>query len=57
MGFTAEEAASHQTMGFFEGLLEVANATDVRAPFTARSWSGDPMTRLALEWTPPSRVR
>lgn len=58
MGPTAEEAASHQTMGFFEGLLEVAGATDVRARFTARSWAGDPITRVALEWTPPSpRVR
>ena len=30
MGMPAEEAASYQTLGFFEGLLELAGAKDIR---------------------------
>jgi len=47
----AEEAASWQTLGFFERLLEVAGATDVRAWFSSRSWAGDLVTRADLTWT------
>jgi hypothetical protein len=50
MGDPAEEAASFQTMGFFERLLEVAGASRVDARFTSRSWAGDPRTALALDW-------
>ena len=50
MGMPAEEAASVQTMGFFERQLELAGARDVDARFRARSWSGDPRTILALRW-------
>jgi len=50
MGARAEEAASHQTMGFFERLLELGGARDVRAHFLERSWAGDPQTILELEW-------
>ena len=50
MGPMAEEAASLQTMGFFERLLEVAGATDVFARFLQRSWAGDPRTLLDLFW-------
>jgi hypothetical protein len=53
MGTPAEEAASYQTMGFFEGLLELAGGTDVRAAFRERSWDGDERTLLALRWNPP----
>jgi hypothetical protein len=53
MGKTAEEAASHQTMGFFERLLERAGATSISACFTERSWAGDPRTLLVLSWTTP----
>jgi hypothetical protein len=53
MGMPAEEAAAYQTMGFFEGLLELAGATDVRAAFQDRSWDGDPRTLLVFRWTPP----
>ena len=53
MGATAEEAASHQTMGFFERLLEVAGATDISARFRERSWAGDARTLLELTWTIP----
>lgn len=50
MGPMAEEAASYQTMGFFERLLEVAGATGVDAKFKSRSWAGDERTRLDLHW-------
>ena len=50
MGMPAEEAAAFQTMGFFERLLEIAGAGDVRAKFTERSWAGDPRTLLRLAW-------
>ena len=54
MGRMAEEAASFQTLGFFERLLELASATGIAASFKQRSWSGDPRTLLALSWQPPS---
>jgi len=53
MGMPAEEAASYQTMGFFEGLLELAGAKDVRSRFLDKSWDGDERTMLAIRWTPP----
>jgi hypothetical protein len=53
MGMPAEEAAAYQTLGFFEGLLELAGAKDVRAAFQDRSWDGDPRTLLVIRWTPP----
>jgi len=40
-------------MGFFEGLLELAGARDVRAAFQHRSWDGDPRTLLVIRWAPP----
>jgi len=53
MGMPAEEAAAYQTLGFFEGLLELAGAKDVRADFQDRSWDGDARTLLVLRWRPP----
>ena len=47
----AEEAASHQTMGFFERLLEVSGAKNVRIGFSSRSWEGSPETVLFMEWS------
>jgi hypothetical protein len=55
MGMPAEEAAAYQTLGFFEGLLELAGAKDVRAAFQDRSWDGDERTMLIIRWTPPRR--
>ena len=54
MGMPAEEAAAYQTMGFFEGLLELAGARDVRAEFYDKSWVGDPRTMLVIRWKPPA---
>jgi hypothetical protein len=50
MGAMAEEAASLQTLGFFERLLEVAGSADVFAQLLERSWAGDPRTLLDLSW-------
>lgn len=51
MGAKAEEAASYQTMGFFERLIEVAGGTDVNARFTSCSWTRGARTLLTLDWT------
>jgi hypothetical protein len=53
MGDRAEEAASWQTLGFFERLVEVAGGTDVKAYFTSRSWAGDLVTTIDLKWESP----
>jgi hypothetical protein len=50
MGHPAEEAASFQTMGFFERLLQLAGATGISSMFLERSWAGDPRTLLELNW-------
>jgi hypothetical protein len=55
MGSEAEEAATHQTMGFLERLLERAGGAPVRTSLSARSWRGDAKTRIQLAWTPPRR--
>jgi len=54
MGPVAEEAASWQTLGFFERLLEVSGAKQVKGWFSARSWAGDPATTIQLRWEPPT---
>jgi hypothetical protein len=50
MGMPAEEAASLQAQGFFEGLLELAGAKNVTSSFRAKSWEGAPKTLLDLRW-------
>ena len=50
MGRVAEQAASYQTMGFFERLLEMAGATHIEARFLERSWKEGPRTLLELTW-------
>ncbi|MGZ3428814.1 MAG: hypothetical protein ACXVCV_19305 [Polyangia bacterium] len=50
MGARAEEAASFQTMGFFERQLELAGATNVTGRLVQRSWAGDARTLLDLSW-------
>lgn len=53
MGTPAEEAACFQTMGFFEGLLELAGAKDVHASFRERAWANALRTLLVVRWRPP----
>jgi len=50
MSARAEEAASWQTLGFFERLLEVAGAQDVKIGFTSASWEGAAETILSMHW-------
>lgn len=53
MGAEAEEAACHQTLGFFEQLVERAGGTEVRGEFVQRSWAGAERTAIDLRWRPP----
>lgn len=55
MSPTAEEAASHQAMGFFDGLVELAGGEEVRARFTERAWQGAKATTLMVNWKQPAR--
>jgi hypothetical protein len=50
MGKTAEEAASHQALGFFSRLVEVAGGGDKDVSFTSKSWEGAPVTKIAMRW-------
>lgn len=50
MGMPAEEAAAVQTMGFFEGLLDLAGARNIDAQFREKSWESDDRTVLVLRW-------
>jgi hypothetical protein len=50
MGPVAEEAACYQTMGFCEGVLSLAGASDVKAEFRSSSWEGDAQTQISIEW-------
>jgi hypothetical protein len=52
MGMPAEQAAAYQTMGFFEGLLELAGARDITAALQ-QSFDEDPRTLLILRWKTP----
>ena len=51
MGPLAEEAASYQTMGFFERLIELAGGTEIVARFGSTSWTRGTRTLLKLDWT------
>ncbi len=57
MGAVAEEAATHQTMGFFERLLERSGGSPVRVQLVARQWAGDPASRIRLGWELAGRPR
>lgn len=50
MSAVAEEAAAFQTMGFFEGLIELADGSAIQPSFLERSWAGDSRTVLRLAW-------
>jgi hypothetical protein len=50
----AEEAATWQTLGFFERLLALSGATNVQHDFTQKKWEGAPATIMEMEW---SRIR
>lgn len=50
MGPTAEEAATWQTLGFFERLVALAGAPRVEGELLARCWEGDPQSIIELSW-------
>jgi hypothetical protein len=54
MSSAAEQAASIQTMGFCEGLIDLARGRSIKAGFSERSWEGDPHTVLNLSWEHPA---
>jgi hypothetical protein len=53
MGMPAEEAAANQTIGFFEGLLELAGAQHAEAELRERSWAGGARTLAVMRWRRP----
>ena len=55
MGNRAEQAAAHQTLGFFGRLVELAGAGSVRAGLEQRAWEGDGQAVVALEWNAARR--
>jgi len=50
LGRLAEKAAVHQTMGFFEGLLDRAGGQNVHAVLQHEAWEGSPATVILLAW-------
>jgi hypothetical protein len=50
MSAKAEEAATYQTLGFFERLLEVAGAAETKAWLSSKSWENAPVTTIRLRW-------
>jgi hypothetical protein len=50
MGMPAEEAASTQTLGFFEGLLKLSGATTIEGALREKSWAGDSRTLAVIRW-------
>ncbi len=51
MGPIAEEAACHQTLGFCEGALSMAGATEVSVALVECRWRGAPTTLAELHWS------
>lgn len=49
----AEEAAALQTLGFFEGLVELADGRLTESGLSERAWAGDARTVMRLAWELP----
>lgn|GEM_PF-283647 len=47
----AEEAATYQSLGYFERLLELSGAKNVQHVFTSRKWEGSDSTVVELDWS------
>lgn len=50
MSDQTEEAATYQSLGYFERLLELSGARNVKNKFSGKKWQGDPVTVLELKW-------
>ncbi len=46
----AEEAATWQTLGFFDRLLELSGGRDCEVVCATKSWTGSPKTTVNLRW-------
>jgi hypothetical protein len=53
----AERAAAVQTMGFFEGLIGLAEGSDVSGEFLESSWRGDRQTIIGFAWHPAPALK
>jgi hypothetical protein len=53
----AEQAAAVQTMGFFEGLIGLADGAGVQGEFLETSWRGDRQTIIGFTWQPAAAVQ
>jgi hypothetical protein len=53
----AERAAAVQTMGFFEGLIGLAEGSDVSGEFLESSWRGDRQTIIGFSWHPAPALK
>ena len=53
----AERAAAVQTMGFFEGLIALADGGDVHGEFLESSWRGDRQTIIGFTWQPAAGLQ
>jgi hypothetical protein len=53
----AERAAAVQTMGFFEGLIALAEGGDVHGEFLESSWRGDRQTIIGFAWQPAAALQ
>ena len=51
----AEEAATHQSMGFLERLLEISGVCNPEVRLRTRSWKGDDATVILVRWEQPPR--
>src|SRR5512140_2338950 len=51
----AEEAATHQSIGFLERLLEISRARSPEVLLRKRSWEGNETTVILVRWQQPSR--
>jgi len=49
-GSITPAAYSHQMLGSFERLLELAGARNVKAGFTAKFWEGAPQSVIEIQW-------
>lgn len=50
MSDLAEQAATLQTLGFFERLLELSGAEDINSKFLSKAWEGAPSSIITLSW-------
>jgi hypothetical protein len=51
----AEEAATYQSMGFLERLLEISGGREPDVRLRERSWAGDDTTLIVIRWHTQSR--